>query len=200
MGCRYLFKNESSCIAIRNDKLYVISTRYKDYSPRAIQILPGFQLELGRSIQDFKEALKETRLPVIIKKLIERGDATHYQIIRMHTGNVDDKVVASIACRDDIIKVIAFNRALIKDMAYRRYNQLSTYNQLSLPYNLEGTGCMNRTEQVKKSLSAVTMSNNAEVKESGKKLTATVDADGQKMIFTFILNATNRYELSNISI
>lgn len=199
MKGKYLFKTKDSCIAIKNDKLYVISTRQKDYSPRAVQILPGLQMELGRDINDFKQALKETRLPVVIKLLIERDNKSTYQVIRMHTGNVEDKVVANIQCESNIIKIIAFNRALIMDGNYRRFNQLSAYNQLAIPYDLGISGCISRTEQVRKIMSAITMVDKVEVNENGKKLIAKIEADGQILTFNFIF-AGQSYILSNISI
>lgn len=199
MSSKYLFRTEDSCIAIRNEKLYVISTRHKDYAPRAVQIVPGFQMELGRDINDFKQALKETRLPIIIKLLLERSNKATYQVVRMHTGNVEDKVVANIQCENNIIKIIAFNRALIKDSNYRRYNQLSAYNQLAIQHDLGGTGCISRTEQVKKIISALTMVEDVRVAEDGKKLVARIEADGQVMIFNFI-SSEQSYVLSNISI
>lgn len=199
MENRYLFKNSNSCIAIRDERLYVLSTKHKDYSPRAVQIIPGFQMELGRNIDNFKQALKYTRLPMIIKLLVERGTKQTYQVIRMHTGNVDDKVVANIQCEDNIIKIIAFNRSLITDGNYRRYNQLSTYSQLSLPCDLSLSGCTSRSEQVRKTISAITMVGSVEVRENGKKLTAKIEADGQNMYFNFIC-AGEYYVLSNISI
>lgn len=199
MENKYLFKNSNSCIAIRDERLYVLSTRHKDYSPRAVQIIPGFQMELGRNIEDFKQALKQTRLPIIIKLLVERGTVQTHQIIRMHTGNVDDKVVANIQCENGVIKIIAFNRALMNDSNYRRYNQLSAYSQLSLPCNLSISGCTSRSEQVRKTISAITMVEDVEVKENGKKLTAKIKADEQNMYFNFIC-AGEYYILSNISI
>lgn len=199
MENKYLFRNENSCIAIRNDKLYVLSTKQKDYSPRAVQITPGFQMELGRHIDDFKQALKETRLPIVIKVLMEKGTKATYQIVRMHTGNVDDKVVANIQCDGGIIKIIAFNRALITDGNYRKYNQLSAYNQLAIPCNLSVSGCTSRSEQVRKTMSAITMIDTVEVKEDGKRLVAKIEADNQILYFNFICSGES-YILSNISI
>ena len=120
MPNKILYKTPYSCIAIKDDKMYVVSTKYKDYSPRAITIMPGFQIELGRNINEIEEALRLTRVPVILKTLIDTGEIQQIQVIRMHTGIVDDKLVAMLVCKHNIIQSVSFNRDLIKDGEYRR--------------------------------------------------------------------------------
>ena len=89
--CSVLFIQPVPSKLYGNDNwLYVDNWLYLLYA-----ILPGFQLELGRSIQDFKEALKETRLPVIIKKLIERGE-TNYTLYTTPTPRTLQKILLPI--------------------------------------------------------------------------------------------------------
>lgn len=202
MSKKYMFKTQDSCIAILDDKLYILSNKYKDYSPKAVMIIPGFQIELGRSINDIIAALKETRVPVIIKKVIEKGELEYYSIVRMSTGKVDDKAVASVICKQNIISTISFNKSLLKDENYRKYNKVSIFHQLSLPYKLSESNCMSRGEQVQNVLRTVFgMIKRIEVSEEQNKLIALIHDEDIKTKLTFILNIlTNRYELTTISL
>lgn len=203
MGNKIMFKNDYSCIVIRDDKMYILSNKYRDYSFRAFTIASGFQIELGRPLSDIESALRETRLPIVLKELTTNGEATYYQIIRMHTGKVDDKIIANMMCKNGIITMISFNRALIKDKEYRRYNSLSVLHQLSIPFNLEESDSPNRGEQVRKTLKTVIpMLSNIKVTENGNQLMAITTEEGLTLKFLFISNKqnNNRYELTSISL
>ena len=203
MSNKIMFRNDDSCIAIKDDKLYILSNHYKDISCRSITVMSGFQIELGRDINDIIQALKETRVPVFIKEVANNSILTYYQVIRLHTGKVDDKVVADITCKNNKIISIAFNRKLISDSDYRRYNQLSVVHQLSIPYDLYVSDCTTRWEQVRKILkSAINVVNPIEVKEKDLQLVAIVNEDNLKQKYTFISNKNNnnRYELISISL
>lgn len=200
-GKKILFKTEDSCIVINNSKLYVVSNTYKDYSPRAIQVIDGLQLELGRSMEDFKQALRYTRLPIMIKLLIEKHSMKQYQIVRMHTGAVDDKVVVTVLCQNDIIKTIAFNRDLVRDNQYRKFNKLSIYHQLVIPYECEGN--CSRSEQVKGIVSTIVKGSSIKVEEvEGKQITVLSEADRQTMKFSFISgkNGNKNYALMSVTL
>lgn len=205
MPNKILYKTPYSCIAIKDDKMYVVSTKYKDYSPRAITIMPGFQIELGRNINEIEEALKLTRVPVILKTLIDTGEIQQIQVIRMHTGIVNDKLVAMLVCKHNIIQSVSFNRDLIKDGEYRRYNQLSVYHQLSLPFDLAESHASSRSDQVSKLMTNIFRyieHTDLEVQEDNKQLIALFKNDDINLKFVFISNKKNnsRFELMNISL
>lgn len=202
MSKKKMFKTDNSYITIMDDKLYILSNKYRDYSPRAVMVIPGFQIELGRDINDIITALKETRLPVIIKSVIEKGDKHYYHIIRMETGNVDDKIIASVVCSNNIIHTISFNRTLLKDSNYRRYNKVSIFHQLSLPYSLAESNVISRGEQVRNAVITILgRVKHIEVNESQNKLVALINDEDIKIKLTFILDSTNnRYALSSISL
>lgn len=182
-----MFKTDKSCIVIKNSRLYVVSTEHKDYSPRAVQIVDGFQIELGRSIEDFKEAIKYTRLPLMIKLLIDKNTMQQYQVIRMHTGQVEDKVIATLLCQHSIIKAVQFNNELVRDMEYRKYNKISIYHQLMIPRELNGAS--SRSEQVRGIMSMVTRGTQVKVEEmQGIQIIVYCDLDGQALKFLFITN------------
>lgn len=203
MEVKYLFENKDSVIAIRDAKIYIVSKHRKDYSIRAITIFPGLQIELGRQMSEIQEALKYTRLPIIIRLIVNKGETQHYQIIRIQTGKVEDKIIATIVCKNNIIKSLAFNKALVKDGQYRRYNQLSILHQISIPYSLAETKSATRSEQIKKILSTViNISNTIKVIEKDNQITALINEEGAKIQFLFIENKANnnRYDLASISI
>lgn len=203
MESKIMFKKNNSCILIRDGKMYVVDIKHKDYYCKAITIMNGFQIELGRSIKEIKTALKETRLPIILKEVININEVKHYQVVRMHTGNVDDKVIATIVCKKDIISIVSFNKALIKDKEYRKYNQISILHQLSIPYSLAGTGFISRNEQIKNILGvAMHLRCNIKVTEEATgNLQAIIEEDEPKIKILFILNEkTQRYELTSLAL
>ena len=202
---KVISKNKKSYILIKNGKMYILSTNRKDYSSCAIPIIPGFQIELGRNIKEIEEAIKFTRLPVIIKELVERGSIKQLQIIRMQTGKVNDKVVASIVCNKDIITSISFNRALINDNEYRKYNGLTVLHQISIPFELCDSNATSRRDQVNNLLSNILPHmglTDISVAEDKSKLCAIAkNKDGDMLKFTFIFNKnTSRFEFTSISL
>lgn len=205
MATKIMFRTKYSCITIKDGKMYTLSNKYKDYSPRAITIISGFQIELGRNINDIETALKETRLPIILKTVTDINDIKHIQIIRMHTGRVDDKIVAIMSCKNNIITSVSFNKDLIKDAAYRKYNSLSVYHQLSMPYSLSDSGYKFRRDQVLSVIQKIIPSieyNEVEVVEKGKQLIVNINDEDVSMKMLFISNKNNndRYELMSISL
>lgn len=201
MDAKVMFNNGNSFIIIKNGKLY-IATKQHEISKCAITLINGFQVELGRNIQDIQEALKYTRLPIVLKTVLEQEKVSQYQVVRMHTGKVDDKVIANILCKNGIISVVSFNRKLINDQQYRKFNQLSIVHQLSLPFNMLESGCSSRIEQVSKALStAIMVDGTPELTEGKNNLTAVIKTNSCKIKYTFILNtSTNRYELTSMSL
>jgi hypothetical protein len=207
MQTKMLSKNDKSCIAIKNGKVYVISTEFKDFSPRAITIINGFQIELGRSIEDFQDALcdEEVRIPIIINCVLNAGINSQYAIMRMKTGNVPDKSIALVLCKNRIITSVSFNRDLITDREYRKYNQLSALHQLSIPYDFSQGGFYNRTHQVTETLKAVITSNIGvvNVNEDENKMIVGVPMGMEKTVSYFrFIRSKNRakFELMSISL
>lgn len=204
MAVKTIFKNDFSCIAIKDDKMYILSNKYKDYSPMAITVISGFQIELGRPLEHIEKALNKTRLPIILKELTCEGNKRIMQIIRMRTGKVDDKVIAIITCINGIIHSISFNKQLLKDREYRMYNKLSVYHQLSLSYNLADSGCSFRKDQVLQILRSIISTlqyQDVTSVEDGNKLNVTINNEDIKMRMLFIANKkTSRFELISISL
>jgi hypothetical protein len=180
MQSKILFKNDRSFIAIKSGRVYVLSPEFKDVSPRAITIVNGFQIELGRSIEDFQEVLsnESVRIPITINCILNTGINSQYSITRMRTGNVSDKMIALVLCKNKIITSVSFNRALIVDREYRKYNQLSILHQLALAYDLSETHFQNRNNQVTEILKAA-------IPYSIK--VAKIDEDENKMVVTLFM-------------
>lgn len=212
MDSKVLFKHGDSCIVIKNDHLYIMSTKYKDISPKALTLFPGFQIEMNRDIKEIRKALTETRLPLIILKVRSRENVVIYNIVRIATGAVDDKVLANVVCVDDKITKLVLNRELKRDMKFRKFNSLSIIYQLTLPYNLSDTPFYTRRDQAIDAVSKLAKAcicENSSVTESGKTLCveSTLDKDGttgksvgnEYLKIIFLLNETGTcYELSSI--
>lgn len=204
MPNKIMFKTNNSCLLIHNDNIYVRTVDNSDFSSRALTVIPGFQLELGRDINDYKEAMKFSRVPLFFKLVTSRtvnGDNfDYYLLVRMKTGRVEDKVVANIICKSGILTSISFNRKLIRDGDYRRYNQLSVLHQLIVPKDLNGTS--NRTEQLKKILGGVIFcTDGINVIEKNSNLIAITKVGGLSLKYTFIKDVNNsNYVLVSISL
>lgn len=204
MADKILFKSTDSAMIVKDGKLYIVKTEGKGYSPLAISIMPGFQIELGRTIKELNQALSFTRIPVVIKISQQSPKVRFYQIIRMKTGIVDDKIVATIAVDNNTDKIISitFNRELINDKNYRKHNNLSVFHQLALPYNLNG--CGSRSEQVKLYIKTILplYEKDIQVKENDKIINATIKvSDKDNIIIAFIHNRNKgKFELTTITL
>ena len=208
MQSKKLFDNGTSYIAITKGKMLVINSNNTGYSPLAIRITEGFQVELGRDIRQVIEAMKFTRLPIIIKKIPIISDTMgSYQIIRMHTGKVDDKIIANISTINNIVKSISFNRALITDSDYRRYNQLSVLHQLSISDKKSNVNdSVNRAyriEQVKNALRSIIIpgAKNVSVIEDDNQIIFNILVNKNTIKLVFIHNSDKKsYDLVSISL
>ena len=204
MPNKMMYKNDKTCLLLHEDKIYVRTADNSDFSHRAITVTPGFQLELGRKIDDYKEAMKYSRLPLFFKHVTNREingeNLDYYLFVRMKTGRVDDKVIASIICKSGILYSISFNRDLIKDKEYRRYNQLSILHQISIPKDLNGFS--NRSEQLIGLLKkAIPCEKDIKVVEKDNNLAAIVRVADLLLKYTFIKDvSTNKYLLVSISL
>ena len=208
MQIKRLYDNGFSSILVAKGKMIITVNGKNQYSPLAIKIMEGFQVELGRHIKDIIEAVKHTRLPLIIKRIPVTSDTrAGYQLIRMHTGNVDDKVVANISTVNDIITSVSFNRTLIKDNNYRKYNRLSVLHQLAISDKncglTLGESKQYRIEQVKHVLKDMLIpgASNVNVIEDDNQIIFNVGVLGRIVKFVFIHNKeAGLYELVSISL
>ena len=200
MPNKIMFKNKDSCLLIYDDKIYVRTADNSDFSFRAITVTSGFQLELGRNIGEYIETMKYSRLPLFFKHVVDRGENSYYLLVRMKTGRVEDKVIANIVCKSDILYSISFNRDLIRDREYRRYNQLSILHQLTIPRELNGFS--NRSEQLRKLLyQTVPYEGNIKIIETENNLAAAVKVGGLPLKYTFIKDInTGKFILVSISL
>ena len=103
------------------------------FSPRSVKVWSGMQIELGRPVSELIECLSKTRVPIIIKSVaLPIKGMLGYQLIRMHTGNISDKVLANIVEKDNTIIKLTFNREIANDKEFRRYSQVPVVNQLKI--------------------------------------------------------------------
>lgn len=206
MQSEILFKNEYSYIQIDDDTLQVITNDTNNISARSVSVYDGVQLEIGRAMSDFKEALCKTRIPLIIREVpIPVQNIKGYQIIRMHTGKVDDKVIVNVTEKNNKINKISFNKELKNDVNYRRYNSLSAGNQLTLPaINTNNTIELSLVfqPQLMMVMSAMFKGNAIFVSANytASEIDIIVNADEQTEKLSLLYNRKNNlYELSSIS-
>ena len=136
-----LYDNGYSHILINNSTIQVLRNTDNMFSPRSIKVWSSMQIELGRPVSEFKECLAKTRVPLMIKEVsLPIKGVLGYQLIRMHTGKVQDKVLANILEKDNKIIKLTFNRELANDKEFRKYSQVPVVNQFRLKaLNLENS-------------------------------------------------------------
>lgn len=134
MQATKLYDNGYSHILVDDDSVRVIRNSDSKLSPKSVKILDDIYIELGRPMRDFRESLVETRVPIVVKQIpLDKTNIKGYQIIRMHTGNVDDKVVVNVTETNGKINKISFNRELKHDKEFRKYCKLSALHLLQIP-------------------------------------------------------------------
>jgi hypothetical protein len=201
MGDVELYDNGKSCILIRKDRLY-IKGKCADYNKAlTVNILSGLQVELGRNIEEIKNAFKATRLPVMFKEILKKKDMEVYNIVRIKTGTVDSRTVAIVICNTGIIKSISFNNDLLIDEVYKKYNRLSSIHQIALSCNIDSKVEYTRKKQVNKILSEVNKCKmDLDVSESKLELFA-ITKDTESIVYSFLKDKEKEvFKLMSVSI
>lgn len=198
---RKLFGNGESFIVIIDGKMYVLDPYKKGYSDKSITVMPGFQIELGRNINDIKTALGYTRLPIALELSVNVGSMAQYTVVRMQTGTVSTHNIATIKCVNDIIEGVSFYGYILKDKDYRKKVGVSILHQLALPVDTNGK---TRVEQVTETLKVVrfTSEKDISVVETASSISAVINTKGKDIKFTFLIDTerNNQFVLSNISL
>lgn len=187
--------SNKSSLVIHNGRIYI---RDRESKVNVVTVTPGFQISFGYNIEIIIQALKLTRLPIMVKLITDMNGVQQYQIVRMHTGKVDDKVIATVACAGNCIKAVSFNKALLHDDEYKRYNRLSLIHQVSLQYNLAKTTYSCRKSQVITVFYTVLglkgLEENIEVHEEGARLEVFIHNIRYKFVKT-----VDRFEMLSIT-
>lgn len=185
-----LYENDNSVLVLKKNSIYVLKKYTLDRSDLSVTICRGLQLELGRKLGDFVEALKFTRAPIVITKLAENQHVTLHNIVRMYTGKVKDQVLATVKCINGEIVAININSKLQKNKEFREYVRLGTLHQLTISYSLSGS--RRRKYQLDKLFKAIYPNSKViEIDEDGNGMIAIVDIGGNSLKFTFALDRNN---------
>ena len=127
------YDNGKTYIEIKDTFICIKDSKTNERPGNAIKITPGFEIELGRSIKEFKSALPVTRLPITLKEVTTIGNKSVYDLLRLGTGKVKTKTIASIKCENNLITGVSFNRDLLKDTEFKKYCKLSVLHQIAMP-------------------------------------------------------------------
>lgn len=202
-----VFDNGYSYILLSNDIIQVLRKEDDMFSPRSIKVWTTLQIELGRSVKEVRDCLAQSRVPILIKNVIlPINDVKAYQIIKMHTGNIPEKILANIIEKDDRIIKITFNRELINDKQLRARHQLPAVYQLKLAaLDLNNTKELELyfSKQINMILNTVFRGTAIFLKAdyTPGEIIVYINADGQDEKITFLyVEKSNRYELASISI
>lgn len=103
-------------------------------TPEIVTIIPGIQLEIGRSIQQFIKEVQFTKRPLIFTLMLDNKikGITAYKVTRLATGRVPERDICVITCFNGIILGVLFNKELNYDKEYKTYERLSITHQLTL--------------------------------------------------------------------
>ena len=203
MAHKKILKNNNSYIEIANGGIYIFDNDFREIYIMAIHICKGLYIELGRSFDDLKEAIKYTRLPIMFKHLHSKNELEYYQIVRMYTDNVKDAVVAVIVCKNNIVTAISFNREILKNKNYTKYNNITLFHNLQIPVSLAGASSRKmQMLDIFSKLIFLPSGHHLEVIEGNNKMEVKLDCgDNKRMLFKFILNKDiNKYTLVSINL
>lgn len=207
MAHKKLYDNGYSHILMDDSTIQILRNEDDVFSPRSVKVWSTLQIELGRPIKEIKDCLAKTRVPLIIKEVaLPVPGLLGYQLIRMHTGIVQDKVLANIIEKDNKVIKITFNRELAKDKEFRKYSQLPVANQLKLrTLNMKNSEELEKRfcKQVNTIIDTLfrDAANFVRADYSSEEIIVYIDADGQEQKVSFIYsNKSSAYELVSISI
>lgn len=131
-----LLDNGKSHIAIYNNKsVKIIDNKTKAISNRAITIMPGFQIEFGRSIKDVFSALAKIHLPIIIEEYLTAGNFKYYNVVRLETGNIPEFTICKIGVTNEVIMEVLFDSELTKNNAARKTRSISAIASVAIKAN-----------------------------------------------------------------
>lgn len=202
-----LYDNGYSYILVDKSSIQVLRKSDNTFSPRSVKVWGTMQIELGRPVKEFKDCLVQSRVPLIIKEVsLPIHGMLGYQLIRMNTGKVADRVLANILEKDGNIVKLTFNRKLIDDIEFRKYSQLPAVNQFRLKaLNLDDSKALeaNFSKQLYTIIQTLFRGSAIFIKAdyTPGEINILVDADGQKQKVTFLFSKkTGYYELVSISI
>lgn len=202
-----LYDNGYSYILVDKNSIQILKKSNNAFSPRSVKVWGTMQIELGRPVKELKDCLAQSRVPLLIKEVsLPLHGMLGYQLIRMHTGKVDDKVLANILEKDEKIIKLTFNRELINDMEFRKYSQLPAVNQFRLKaLNLDDSKELeaNFSKQLDTIIQTLFRGSARFIKAdyTPGEINIIVDADGQKQKIAFLFSKKSGfYELVSISI
>lgn len=122
--------NGWSSIMVSDKSIKILTLSKSINPPGVVTVLPGIQLELGRSILEFIGCLKQVRQPLAIQKISESKGVSTYYLIRLQTGKVKEARICTITTYKDMIINVAFNQDLVYDKEFQKYQRLSVVHQL----------------------------------------------------------------------
>ena len=102
------------------------------FSVGVISILPKIQIAIGTKLSTFIKALEMSRSPIALQKILSNGKFETYRIIRMPTGNIPEREIATVDTYNGTIIGATYNGKLLKDQAFKRLVKLSTMHQIRL--------------------------------------------------------------------
>ena len=201
-NCKNMYDNGKTCISIRGGKIYTVDNETGRISDLTICIANGLHVEFGRDIRGYIEALKYTRLPYYFEKKVSYKDIEHYTLSRFSTGPIKSNTLVNIACKNNIIRSISFNRDLNSDTEFKKYVNIPIMNQLSFKAR-EKESIEEYTKNIKNIMRIVLKhpTDDMEVSESMKEITVTIKKDSGSLNYIFINDGKrgNLYELRGVT-
>lgn len=126
-------KNHSS-VVVKDTSIIInrnINTAGEDLTG-IIHIMGSVSIEIGRSINQFIDTLKYTRIPIVIKRVIKKGDYSTYQVIRINTGKVPNINLGLIETYKETMVGFIYDSDVVINRRLRKYVKTSVLNMLAI--------------------------------------------------------------------
>lgn len=97
-----------------------------------IYVTTNVSIELGRPIDQFVKALKNTRIPIIIQRVVSKGLFETYKVTRINTGKVPSVSLGVIEVYKGMMVGYVFDQSTLKNRELLKYVRSSALNTLQI--------------------------------------------------------------------
>lgn len=167
-----------------------------------VSLLPGIQIKLGRSMEEFVKMLKISARPLGVQKIAESkyGQET-WRLLFFAVDSTDEYVVCIITTMHGAIVAVTFNQDLIYDNAFRENQRLSALHLATAGKCDSAYGQLSKAVQIIAGITGEALSN-FEMKADDQRIavnTCKNDLENQYS-YLFVKDKNNYFNLLSISV
>lgn len=162
-----------------------------------VYIMSNVAIELGRPLKQFISALNNTRIPVVLQKVVTRGLFENYKVTRINTGNVPNVDLGIIEVYNGMIVGYIFDQKTLRNRDLLKYVKISALNRLCIR-NTEDT-----SKNIESALRIILKTKNTIKHQSKKKIIVfAVKSKAYKMSIEYkcVLGKDDKYTIRSVSL